>query len=112
MSFPAGLTVIEVTGLNLTDFGGQPANGFVIFAASAPIADPAADLVVTGVTEGLVTDGVMVPVTIPTTDAVTPAFTYTVTLRMQDAGGDPSPYTGISIPHTLGATVDLSTLLA
>ena len=111
MTFPAGLTTIEVTGLHLADFGGAAANGFVIFTASEVAADPAAELVLAGSTEGLVTGGVMAPVTIPTTDSVSPAFTYTVTLRLQNADNSPPPYTGISVPHTLGASVDLSTLL-
>lgn len=111
MTFPAGLTTIEVTGLNLRDFGGQPASGFVIFTASEVAADPAADLVLAGSAEGLVTGGVMTPVILPTTDSVSPAFTYTVTLRLQNADNSPPPYTGIAIPHALGASVDLSTLL-
>jgi hypothetical protein len=112
VTFPAGLTTIEVTGQNLRDFGGAPANGVVIFTASEVVADPAAELVVAGSTEGVVTNGVMATVTLPTTDAVTPAFTYTVTLRLQNADESPPAYTGVSVPHTLGATVDLSTLLA
>jgi hypothetical protein len=112
VTFPGGLTVIEVTGLNIRDFGGSPAEGVVIFTASAPLADPGADLVVAGSTEGLVSNGVMTPVTIPTTDAISPAFTYTITLRLSDADASPPPYTGVAVPSTLGASVDLSALLA
>lgn len=113
MTFPGGLTTIEVTGQNIRDFGGALANGYVVFTASAPIADPAADLVAEGSTEGVVTNGVMAPVTIPVTDSVSPSFTYTVTLRLQTADGNgPSPYEGISVPASLGASVDLSELLS
>lgn len=111
MTFPAGLTTIEVTGENLRDFGGAPLDGYVIFTASAPVVDPAADLVVFGSAMAQVVAGVMVPVTLPATDAVSPAFTYTITLRLADTDTSPPPYENISIPSTLGATVDLSQLL-
>jgi hypothetical protein len=111
VTFPAGLTTIVVTGLHLADFGGAPANGVVVFTASEVAADPAAELVLAGSAEGLVAGGVMTPVTIPTTDSVSPAFTYTITLRLQNADSSAPPYTGISVPHTLGASVDLSALI-
>ena len=111
MSFPAGLLTIEVTGLNVTDFSGAPLNGFVIFTASEPAADPALGLTVFGSAEALVEDGVMSPVTIPTTDSVSPSFTYTITLRLQSEDNSPPPYTGVVIPHSLGASVDLSALV-
>lgn len=111
MTFPGGLAAIEVTGENLRDFGGAPLSGYVVFTASEPVADPAADLVVFGSAMAQVTDGVMLPVTIPATDAVSPAFTYTVTLRLTSADNNPPPYEGISVPSALGASVDLSALL-
>lgn len=112
MSFPGGLTVIEVTGLNLRDFGGGTLSGIVIFTASAPVADPAADLVAFGSASSPVVNGVLTPLVIPTTDCVSPAFTYTVRLRLDDQDADPPAWTGISVPSSLGASVDLSTLLA
>lgn len=112
MTFPAGLTTIQVTGENLRDFGGALLGGYVVFTASAPAADPADSLVMAGSAVALVNDGVMVPVTLPTTDSVTPAFTYTVTLRLTDADNSPPPYEGIAVPSSLGASVDLSALLA
>jgi len=111
VTFPAGLTVIVVTGLNVRDYSGALLNGAVIFSASAVGADPAADLVLDGSAEGLVTNGVMTPVTIPTTDSVSPGFTYTISLRLQTGDADPAPYTGIAVPRSLGATVDLSSLI-
>ena len=111
MGFPAGLTTIQVTGLNLTDFAGSPANGRVLFTAVPPQVSPSHSLVVEGSAEGVVTAGVMAPVTIPTTDSVSPAFTYTVKLVLQTADADPAPYTAVAIPASLGASVDLSALI-
>lgn len=111
MSFPASLTTITVTGLHVLDLGGAPLNGFVVFTASEPVADPAVSTLAFGSAEALVTNGVMAPVTIPTTDSVSPGFTYTITLRLQSEDNSPPPYTGIVVPHSLGASVDLSALL-
>lgn len=112
MTFPAGLTTIEVTGQNLRDFGGSTLSGIVIFTASEPVADPAADLVAFGSASSPVVEGVLTPLVIPTTDCVSPAFTYAIRLRLDDADADPPAWTGISVPSSLGASVDLSTLLA
>lgn len=111
MTFPEGLTVIEVTGQNLRDYGGSLLNGSVVFTASVVGSDPAADLILDGSAVAQVTNGVMEPVTIPTTDSVSPAFTYTVALKLVTEDADPPPVPGVSIPSTLGATVDLSDLL-
>lgn len=111
MTFPEGLAVIEVTGLHLLDFAGALPGGYVIFTASAPVADPAGSVVLFGSATAQVLDGVMLPVTIPATDSVSPPFTYTITLRLQSEDADPPPWTGISVPSTLGASVDLSALL-
>lgn len=112
MTFPAGLTTITVTGLHILSLDGQPLDGAVIFTASGPVDDPAADAVLSGSAVGEVVNGVMTPLQIPTTDAVTPGFTYTISQRLQTTDMSPPPVTGISIPSTLGATVDLSDLLA
>jgi hypothetical protein len=111
VTFPGGLTTITVTGENLLDFGGAPLNGFVVFSASGVAADPAAGLVLEGSAAGQVVNGVMEPVVIPTTDSVSPAFTYTVELKLATADADPPPRTGIAVPAALGSTVDLSDLL-
>jgi len=114
MTFPAGLTTITVTGENVLGIGGEPLAGVAIFTASGPVDDPGADAVLSGSAVGQITNGVMKPIEIPTTDAVSPGFTYTITVRLQDADGNPGgppPVTGVQIPGTLGATVDLSALL-
>jgi hypothetical protein len=105
------MPVIEVTGLHVIDFGGNLLNGTVIFTASEPVADPAAGAVVFGSAAAPVVEGVMTPVTIPATDAVSPPFTYSIALRLQAADFAPPPYTGVSVPSTLGASVDLSSLI-
>ena len=112
MTFPAGLTTITITGLHILSLDGQPLDGVVIFTASGPVDDPAADAVLSGSAVGEVVSGVMTPVTIPCTDAVTPGFTYTISQRLQTADMSPPPVTGVAIPSSLGATVDLSDLLA
>jgi hypothetical protein len=114
MTFPAGLLTIVVTGLHVLGLDGAPLNGFVIFSAADPISDPAVSLLLEGSAMGQVVNGVMTPVTLPTTDCVSPGFTYTVNLRLQDPDGvegSPPPFTGILIPHTLGAAVDLAALI-
>jgi hypothetical protein len=113
VTFPAGLATVEVTGEHLADLSGAPLSGYVLFTASAPVVDPAGDAVLFGSAMAQVIDGTMLPVTVPATDAVSPAFTYTVTLRLDGPDGNPPPYEGISIPASSpGGTVDLSALLA
>jgi hypothetical protein len=115
VTFPAGLTTITVTGQDLQALDGTPLSGFVIFTPDAPIADPAVSALLEGSATAQVTAGAIVqPFVIPTTDCVTPPFTYTITQRLQTpdgAEGGPPPVTGVSIPSTLGAAVDLSALL-
>lgn len=112
MTFPGGLTTIQVTGSELETLDGSPLNGVVIFSASGPISDPAASVVLAGSAVTQVINGVLSPLTIPATDCVTPPFTYTITLRLQSPDPDPPPVTGVSIPASRGPTVDLSELLA
>lgn len=112
MSLPAGITTITVTGQHVLDMGGEPLNGFFVFTPSGPVSDPAAATLLEGSATGEVIAGVMTPLVIPTTDSVSPAFTYTITTRLAvpDATAPP-PVTGVPIPASLGATVDISTLL-
>jgi hypothetical protein len=112
MTFPGGLTTITVTGQHVLALDGQPLDGAVIFSASGLLDDPAADAVLSGSAVAVVTGGVMTPLVIPTTDAVSPAFTYDIAFRLDsDDGIGLPPYPGISIPASLGATVDISALL-
>jgi hypothetical protein len=115
MTFPPGLTTITVTGQDLVALDGSPLNGVIIFSPSTPISDLAVSAVLEGSAVAEVVNGVLSPpLVIPTTDCVSPAFTYTITQRLQDAdgaSGSPPPVTGVSIPATLGSTVDISQLL-
>jgi hypothetical protein len=106
---------IQVTGLSIKDFGQNPLSGVIVFTASVPeLADPADDLLEAGSATGLVTSGVMEPVTIPATDSVDPSFTYTIRQALATADGidlNIPPVENVLIPHTLGSTVDVSSLL-
>jgi hypothetical protein len=113
MTFPDGLTTITVTGQHVLSLDGQPLDGAVIFSASGPLGDPAAEAVLSGAAVGTVVNGVMTPVVIPATDALSQPFTYDIAFRLDSADGiSPPPYPGISIPASLGATVDISALLS
>jgi hypothetical protein len=111
LPFPFWLAVIEVTGDTLTAADGTLLNGVIILTPSAPVYVPGW-AVLEGSATLTVTDGVASPTTVVCTDAVTPAFTYTITQRLDipDITG-PVPVAGVSVPHTLGATVDISALL-
>jgi hypothetical protein len=111
VSFPAGLFTIVVTGEHILSLDGQQLNGSVIFSAAGPVDDPAVNALLEGSAVGPVINGVMTPLTLPCTDAVSPGFVYTITVRLQTPDPDPPPVTGVAIPHTLGATVDLSALI-
>ena len=113
MGFPAGLLTVTVTGQNILSLDGQPLDGAVIFTASGPVDDPAVSALIEGSAVAQVVDGVMIPVVLPCTDSVSPSFTYTITTRLNNADGiSPPPVTGVAVPHSLGASVDLSALLA
>lgn len=113
MTFPAGLPVITITGEHILSLDGQPLSGTVIFTASGPVGDPAVSALIEGSAAASVTSGVMTPVTLPCTDAVSPGFTYAIAVRLDNADGiSPPPATGVAIPSSLGASVDLSDLLA
>jgi len=110
VALPGNLTTITVTGSYMT-VTGAPAGGTVLFTPSAPLCD------ITGTT--ILTDApIVAPLTagafsivLPCTDntALTPnPFWYTVTQAV--ACTYQTPFT-ISLPHTLGTTVDMSTLV-
>jgi hypothetical protein len=113
VTFPAGLSVIEVTGLHLLALDGTPLSGMVVFSAGGTVADPALSVLLDGSGTAEVENGVMAPVIIPTTDCVSPAFVYTidVTLATPDGFQGKTVTPNVSIPSTLGASVDLSALV-
>lgn len=110
MALPGNLTTITVTGSYMT-VTGAPAGGTVLFTPSAPLCDIAGTTILTDapivapLTAGAFT------VTLPCTDntAVVPnPFYYTVTQAI--ACTYQTPF-NITLPHTLGTTVDMSTLI-
>jgi hypothetical protein len=110
---PGGIMVIEVTGEHIEALDGSPLNGAFIFTAPGPLVYPAVETYFGGSAVAEVVNGVITPpVVIPTTDSLDPPFTYTISTRLNtDDGASPPPVTGVSIPSTLGATVDISALL-
>jgi hypothetical protein len=105
------VTTIQVTGLSIQTLDGTPLNGFVIF--SAPEVETIPGVIFAGSGDATVRNGVMDTITLPTTDSTIPPFTYTIKLRISGPDGDldNQVYTGVPIPSTLGATVDLSMLI-
>lgn len=110
--FPPSVQVITVTGVSLLAFDGTPLAGVIIFTPSTPVYIAGVS-VLEGSATMTVTAGVGTPIVIPCTDAVSPSFTYTIEQRLAtpDSLPNPAPITGVSIPHSTGATVDVSALL-
>lgn len=107
MALPVNITTINVTGTYL-DFAGQPIAGQVKFYTSQVLIDSAADRIIipSTITADLVNGSFSV--TIPTTNDVdvNPLnFTY----RYEEAFVGGSSFT-ISLPASLGASVDISDL--
>jgi hypothetical protein len=116
MPFPAGLTTITVTGLNILALDGTALSGTLVFAASGLVADPAVSALLKGNATATVTNGVMTPVVLATTDCISPGFTYTVTASLQSPSGLVSfssalVASGVVIPSGLGSSVDVSALV-
>jgi hypothetical protein len=111
VTFPGGVTTIAITGESLLDLDGTPLNGFIILTPSRPVY-VAGTTVLEGSASMQVSGGVATPITVPTTDAVSPSFTYTITQRLATPDGvPPAPVTGVTIPASTGASVDISILL-
>lgn len=109
--YPFWLAVITLTGLDVLQSDGSLLNGIFILTPSAPAYVPGW-AVIEGSATLTVINGVAVPIVIPCTDCVTPGFTYTISQRLQTVDGPgPAPITGVTVPHTLGSTVDISALL-
>jgi hypothetical protein len=108
--YPFWLAVITVTGVDVLQADGTLLNGIFILTPSIPLYVPGA--VIEGSATLTVTAGVATPIVIPCTDSVTPGFTYTITQRLATADNSAlAPITGVLVPRTLGASVDISALL-
>lgn len=106
-------TMIQVTGKSITTLDGTPLNGFILFSTDDAVEIPDMPAIFLGSADATVRNGVMDTITIPTTDSTLPPFTYTITMRISGPDGDADNQVlqGISIPSTLGSTVDLAALL-
>lgn len=112
MPFPGNVVTITVSGTFLTPQG-APASGTVTFdPGPITLIDPAGTAILgTPVTETLNGSGEISAVLACTDDPVLQGepFTYAVEIAL---GGQPvSAYPGKSIPRSLGASVNLATLL-
>lgn len=109
MPIPGGLTTITVTS-SYPAIDGSPLSGNVVFETDQQIMDSAGLVKFSGSATRVVFRGVMQPITLPCADngALNPTgFSYKVTETLN--GVTQTPY-WVSLPSTLGATVDLSAL--
>ena len=107
MPFPGDLTTITVTA-SYPNIAGQPQSGLVKFDPQQPIADSTGDVILTGAVVQKVYNGVMQPVILPCTDNLTSPtnFQYKIT----ETFGTQTRSYYVYLPHSLGSTVDLSSL--
>jgi hypothetical protein len=108
MPLPGDLTTITVTA-SYPNIAGQPQSGLVKFDPGQPVSDGTGKVILTGAVTCYVFNGIMQPVILPCTDNanISPTnFNYKVT---ETLGTNVRSYY-IQLPHTLGSTVDLSSL--
>lgn len=108
MPFPGDLTTITVTASYPT-IAGQPQTGLVTFDPQQVIADSTGKVILTGAVIQQIFNGTMQPIVLPCTDNSTlnpTGFSYKVT----EAIGASTRSYQVQLPHTLGTTVDLSSL--
>lgn len=116
MPLPGDLTTITVTSTYPTG-AGSDLNGYVTFTPSAPLIDPTGRVIIRAApVQAQVTGGAMAPITLLCTDNAniqTPtgaAWHWIVTEKLD--GAPPLAPETYLLPHTLGASVDLSELSA
>lgn len=108
MPLPVDLNTITVTAA-YPNIAGQPQSGYVTFDPGAVVTDSTGHVILTGAVRCNVVNGVLQPPTLPCTDngGLNPTgFAYTVT---EVIGLSKRSYQ-VELPHTIGATVDLSSL--
>lgn len=115
MPIPGNLTTITVTGQFL-DSNGNPLAGSVSFAPPVDIYDAAGTAIIGRVpyVATLSPSTGAFSITLPCTDngAMSPTnWGYTVTVNLTALTSGAYQYTNVSIPHTLGASVDLTQIL-
>ena len=109
MPLPGGVNTITVTGTHVDPFG-NPRTGTVEFTLSTPLVDSSDHLVVSAGTYPATLVSGSYSIVLPCTDnaSLSPSgFTYSVV--EQFSGGRPAY--SVSLPHSLGSTVDDSTLI-
>lgn len=114
MPLPGDLTTITVTGTYL-DGGGNPLTGHVTFTPTADLQDSTGHVVLRAAPlYAYLTSGV-ISIVLPCTDNATlnpAAWAYTVTEALSDGSQSlPNRSYTIQVPHTLGTTVDITTLI-
>lgn len=85
MGFPAGVTLVQVTGQNLRDLAGNPAvSGTVHFKASGQLSDPTHGLIIVNVElMATITNGVMTPIQLPVNDSTVNPNGFTIAVRQE-----------------------------
>lgn len=108
MTLPADLNLITVTGFYV-DVLGTPLSGSVTFVLGQPETDAVGKVTIAGGPYVAPVVGGAFSITVPCTDnALNPAdFAYTVT----ELVGGVARQNTFQLPHTLGAAVDISTLV-
>src|ERR1700744_4695558 len=109
MPIPSGLSTITVTS-SYPAIDGAPLGGSVLFETLQPIMDATGKVKFSGSATRAINRGTMAPIVLPCTNnnALNPSgFLYKITETIN--GIAQSPY-WVSLPSTLGATVDLSSL--
>ena len=112
MALPGNVNTITVTGTFLTP-AGAPATGTVTFnPGSGVFIDAGGPVILASPVTATLNGSGQISAVLACTDNVTLSgtpFTYSVQIAL---GGQPaSAYPNKSLPHTLGATVNISTLL-
>lgn len=115
MPIPGNLTTITVTG-EFLDSNGNPMLGSVSFAPPVDIYDAAGAAIISRVpyVATLNPSTGAFSIVLPCTDnaAMNPTnWGYTVTINLTALTSGPYSYTNVSIPHTLGTSVDLTGIL-
>jgi parallel beta-helix repeat protein len=112
MPLPGDLTTITVTGSYPAPVGGSPPlTGTVTFQPSADLTDATGKVILRAAPIELLLSAGALSVVLPCTDNATlqPAGWYWIVT--EDIDGLPARVYNIELPHTLGASVDLSALV-
>jgi hypothetical protein len=109
VSFPVGASTITVTGTFPVPAGGAARSGKVVFTPSAVLVDSTQHAIYSGAGSATITSGSFTIVLLCTDDTDVQPTGWRWRVDEQPSGGQRRTYY-IDLPHTLGSTVDLSTL--